>query len=366
MVVAGGFSRATGLGEGARLMAEALGRLGVDCWPLDVSRDMWPGAAPDLAFSAGAGRQPVPRGAAVMLHVNPPMLSWILFRRGRRLVRGRRVIAFWNWELETVPPSWHAAAPLVHEAWVSSHFTAEAIEKFMPGRVRVVPYPLAIAPPVPSARARASFGLPDEAVIVLVSFNLASSFARKNPMAAIAAFRAAFGGRPDRLLLIKIGNAGVSAEDFATLQAAAAGSPNIRLFTDVLTGPDNHALTNAADIVLSLHRSEGFGLIPAEAMLLQKPVIATGWSGNLEFMDEQSAALVPWRLIPARDPRGVYEYEGARWAEPDIEAAARHLVRLADDAAARAALGARARQAAAEKLGIGPLEAALAAIGSWH
>ncbi|MGH7104019.1 MAG: glycosyltransferase family 4 protein [Acetobacteraceae bacterium] len=364
MILAGGFSRATGLGEGARLMTGALGRLGVDCWPLDISHDMWPGAAPDLASSAATQRAAAPPGAAVMLHVNPPLLPWVLLRRGRRLVRGRRVIGFWNWELETVPPLWHAAAPLVHEVWVSSHFTAGAIEKFMPGRVRVVPYPLAIAPPVPSARARASFGLPDEAVIVLVSFNLASSFARKNPLAAITAFRAACGERPDRLLVIKVGNAEVEAEDFATLQTAAAGSPNIRLFTDVLAGPDNHALTNAADIVLSLHRSEGFGLVPAEAMLLGKPVVATGWSGNLEFMDEESAALVPYRLVPARDPRGVYEYEGARWAEPDPAEAARRLAHLADDAAARATLGARAKQAAAEKLGAGPLEAALSAIGS--
>ncbi|MGH7049168.1 MAG: glycosyltransferase [Acetobacteraceae bacterium] len=363
MVVAGGFSRATGLGEGARLMTAALGRLGVESWPLDISHDMWPGAAPDLAFSAGARHHQAERGAAVMLHVNPPMLPWVLFRRGRRLVRGRRIIGFWNWELETVPPLWHAAAPLVHEAWVSSHFTAGAIEKFMPGRVRVVPYPLTIVPPVPSARTRASFGLPDEAVIVLVSFNLASSFARKNPLAAITAFRAAFGERPDRLLLIKVGNARLDAEDFATLQSAADGSPNIRLFTDVLAGPDNHALTGVVDIVLSLHRSEGFGLIPAEAMLLGKPVVATGWSGNLEFMTDESAALVPYRLVPARDPRGVYEYEGARWAEPDIAVAARHLVRLADDAAARATLGARAKEAAVERLGAGPLEVALAAIG---
>ncbi|MGH7067225.1 MAG: glycosyltransferase [Acetobacteraceae bacterium] len=363
VVVAGAFSRATGLGEGARLMAAALEALGVACWPLDVSRAMWPGAAPDLAFPEGRQRAPAPREAALLLHVNPPMLPWVLCRQGRQLVPGRRVIGFWNWELETAPPLWRTAAPLVHEAWVSSTFTARAIEKFMPGRVRVVPYPLAIVPPRPSARSRASFGLPEQAVIVLVSFNLASSFVRKNPLAAIAAFRAAFGERPDRILLIKVGNPGVEADDFAILETAIAGSSNIRLFTDVLAGPDNYALTKAADIVLSLHRSEGFGLVPAEAMLLGKPVVATGWSGNLDFMDEQSSTLVPCRLVPVRDPRDVYSSEGALWAEPDIGAAARHLARLADDPAARAALGARAAEAAEEKLGSGPLEAALAAIG---
>lgn len=343
-------------------MTTALEALGIGCWPLDISRTMWPGAAPDVEFSAGR-RAAAPRDAALVLHVNPPMLAWALFRAGRHLVRGRRVIGFWNWELETAPASWRTAAPLVHEAWVSSRFTAGAIEKFMPGRVRVVPYPLTIVPPDPSSRDRASFGLPDQAVIVLVSFNLASSFVRKNPLSAIAAFRAAFGERPDRILLIKVGNPRVEPEDFATLEAAIAGSPNIRLFTEVLSGPDNHALTKASDIVLSLHRSEGFGLVPAEAMLLGKPVIATGWSGNCEFMDQESSALVHYRLVPVRDPRDVYVSNGALWAEPDIADAARHLARLAEDATARTALGAKGARVAQAKLGPGPLEAAMAAIG---
>ncbi len=362
LLVVGEFSRASGLGEGARLMLHALETLGVASWRLDIAASMWPGAAPDLALSQ-ASRAAPPPGAALLLHANPPILPWVLLRQPRRMLRGRRVIGFWNWELETVPPSWHVGASLVHEAWVSSRFTAGAIEKLMPGRVRVVPYPLAIAPPAPSARDRASFGLPAEAVIVLVSFNLASSFVRKNPLAALAAFRAAFGDRADRLLLLKVGNPGSAPEDFRTLAAAASSSPNIRLFTEVLSGPDNHALTCAADIVLSLHRSEGFGLVPAEAMLLGKPVVATGWSATLEFMDQTSAALVGCRLIPARDPRGVFEAPGAVWAEPDIAEAAAHLARLAEDPAARAALGARAKAFVRARLGAGALEAALSAIG---
>ncbi len=362
VIVAGAFSRATGLGEGARLMSEALGALGVGCWRLDVSGDMWPGAAADFAGPGTFSLETVPAGAALVLHVNPPMLPWVLFRQGRHLVRGRRVIGYWAWELETVSPPWHRGGALVHEAWVPSRFTASAVEKFMPGRVRVVPHPLAIAEPRPSARDRRSFGLPADAVIVLVSFNLASSFVRKNPLAAIEAFRMAFGTRSDRLLVVKVGNPELEASDFAILERAVAGSPNIRLLTEVLSGPDNHALTREADIILSLHRSEGFGLVPAEAMLLGKPVVATGWSGNLEFMDETNAALVGYRLVPARDPRGVFEAPGAVWAEPDIPAAASLLARLAEDAAYRAELGVRAEKAAREALGTGPLEAALAAI----
>ncbi len=115
--------------------------------------------------------------------------------------------------------------------------------------------------------------------------------------------------------------------------------------------------------MLSLHRAEGFGLVPAEAMLLGVPVVATGWSGNMDFMDADSAALVPYTLVPARDPRGVFEAEGAEWAEPDIAAAAARLARLADDPAERAALGARGRATARARLGLAPVRDALAGIG---
>lgn len=344
-------------------MQAALDMLGVPCWPLDVSADMWPGEPADFEAPRKRHVEAVPAGAALILHVNPPMLPFVLLRQGRGVLRGRRVIGFWAWELETVPPLWRSGAQFVHEAWVPSHFTAAAIESFMPGRVRVVPHPLAVAAPRPSGRDRRSFGLPDDAVIVLVSFNLASSFVRKNPLGAIAAFRLAFGERRDRLLLIKVGNPGSEAQDFTILKSAVAGSPNIRILTEVLSGPDNHALTTASDIVLSLHRSEGFGLVPAEAMLLGKPVVVTGWSGNLDFMDRESAALVGYRKVTASDPRGVFEAPGAVWAEPDVGEAARLLVGLADNPSWRAKLGARAEKMARNKLGTAPLEAALAAIG---
>jgi glycosyltransferase involved in cell wall biosynthesis len=192
-------------------------------------------------------------------------------------------------------------------------------------------------------------------VVVLVSFNLASSFARKNPFAAIAAFRGAFGDRPDRILVLKIGHPEHAPADFARL-AQMVRAPNIRLETQTLPPEDRHALTACADIVLSLHRGEGFGLVLAEAMLLGKPVIATGWSGNTDFMDATNAALVSYRLVPARDDRSVYR---GLWAEPDVAEAATLLRRLADDADLRRNLGERARASTLSRLDGRELTAAL-------
>ena len=359
LVVAGELARASGLGEGARLMLAGLQELGVPGWPLRAGLRL-PGEAEDIRLDA-AGTPPP--GAPLVLHVNAPHVAAALLRLPRGLLRGRRVIGCWAWELPVAPADWATGVRFVHEVWAPSRFTAAALEPLLPGRVRVVPYCVASRPPVRSALDRQAFGLAADAVVVLCSFSLASSFERKNPLAAIAAHRAAFGERADRILVMKIGHAGHFAADLQRLRDAASGAANIRFETRTLPIADNQALTACADIVLSLHRSEGFGLVPAEAMLLGRAVVATNWSGNTDFMDADTASLVPFRLVPAVDPRGVFQAPGAVWAEADIPAAAAELRRLADDAAARTALGARAQAAARVRLGSAPLAAALRGIG---
>jgi glycosyltransferase involved in cell wall biosynthesis len=363
VAVGGEIGRASGLGEGARLMLAGLAQLGVPNWGLSAGLRV-PGEADDLpqTHRLAPGAMPPP-GAALVLHVNAPHVAASLLRLPRGLVRGRRVIGYWAWELPAISPDWRSGVKFVHEVWAPSRFTADAIATLMPGRVRVVPHCVAARPPAPSALDRAAFGLAADAVVVLVSFSLASSFVRKNPLAAIAAHRAAFGDRPDRILVMKIGHAAAYDADMAALRAAASGAGNIRFETRILPPADNYALMACADIVLSLHRSEGFGLVLAEAMLLGRATVATNWSGNIDFMDETSAAMVPFRLIPAIDPRGVFQAPGAVWADADVGVAVAHLKRLADDAAARAALGGAGRSMAQQRLGTAPLAAALRGIG---
>ena len=162
--------------------------------------------------------------------------------------------------------------------------------------------------------------------------------------------------------MLKVGHSTHFPSEFAQL-AEAANVPNIRLETRDLPPADHHALFAVADIILSLHRSEGFGLVLAEAMLLSKPVIATGWSGNMEFMDQDSAALVGYRLVPTRDRRSTYDVANAVWAEPDLADAVAHLRRLADDEVERRALGDRGREAALLRLGPARLLAAINELG---
>jgi glycosyltransferase involved in cell wall biosynthesis len=169
-------------------------------------------------------------------------------------------------------------------------------------------------------------------------------------VAAVQAFRRAFGDSPEHLLVLKVSDAEDHPEDMAELAAAIGDAPNIRIEERRLDERDRLDLIASVDCLLSLHRSEGFGLTMAEAMLAEVPVVATDWSGNLDFMDETSALLVPSRMIEAADPRGVYG-TGELWADPDVDAASAHLRSLAERPTDFHGMVAAARAMAAERLG---------------
>ena len=95
------------------------------------------------------------------------------------------------------------------------------------------------------------------------------------------------------------------------------------------------------DVYVSLHHSEGFGYTLAEAMLLGVPAVATGYSGNLDFMTDHNSHLVAWREVPITRRDGPFE-SGTVWAEPDIDHAVEILRGIRQDYAAASLRAARA------------------------
>ncbi|GHA85711.1 glycosyltransferase [Cognatilysobacter bugurensis] len=194
----------------------------------------------------------------------------------------------------------------------------------------------------PSAAGRRDFGLPDDAFVFLTTFDFHSFTARKNPLAAIAAFKLAFPALTERVVLVvKSSNGERYPHLLAKLVSVSRGDPRIIIRDGVLERPHLRALQMAADVFVSLHRAEGFGLGLAECMALGKPVIATGWSGNLEFMSENNSCLVNWREIEVRPGEYVDTAESHRWAEPDVGHAASYMRTLAADPALGTAIGRR-------------------------
>lgn len=339
LVVAGALSTASGLGQSARLCHDALKEAGFEVYGIDLTRAlMQPLDYPTFAFKDG---REVMGPGTVVLHVNGPFVPLAMLRLGRRLVQHKRVIGYWAWELPCVPPDWRHGVPFVHEIWVPSRFTADAVRVLAPNHpVSVMAHPVAINEQVPTQCEQHDPGRPFN---VLTIFNMASSFARKNPCAAICAFRQAFGFDRSVRLTVKYTNGDAFPEGIALMQAASRGAANVVFLGDTLSSSEVAALYAEADVVLSLHRSEGFGLTIAEAMLHGMPVIATNWSGSCDFLTEETGVPIPYRLVSARDLQGTYDYPGMAWANADVTATASALRRLRDDPALRRRLGANAR-----------------------
>jgi len=303
-----------GVGEDVRCAAAALTAAAIPHVLMDAPVGGDIGSEPH-AFAAATVSAPL--HATNLLF----MSAWETFRyfcvNGSALWRGRRTICVWPWELPNWPEPLDFCMLLADEIWAISSFVRSAFELRAP--VPVVAMPSAV---VAQARPdRAAYGLPDGAFVFVCFFDGNSSFARKNPAAAIAAFRAAFPTTDFSVrLVVKAMRAGGSSQAWRKLQADAEDDPRIAFVDEEWSRDEVLGLIASCDALVSLHRAEGFGRPIAEALLLRRSVVATKWSGNLDFRDRGRQFLVDAAL--RRVPVGAYSWgEGQVWAEP-VSAAA--------------------------------------------
>ena len=313
-----------GLGESCRLIAASLQEAGIDFTIYNYeqvsairSRDAsWEHKITDTTpYNIN------------LIHINPYELPLAYSRLDHAIWDNRYNIAFWLWELEVFPHSWLSAIHLVDEIWTPSDFAGDSIRKATDKPVRTIPYGLATLDK--GTYGRAHFDLPEDPFLFLCMYDSGSTMERKNPLGAIEAYKRAFPpDEPGVGLIIKINNP--QPHDIQAVHTALAGYPEVFILSDVLEKTEVHALIACADVYVSLHRSEGFGLVPAEAMMLGTPVIATDWSANTEFMHSDIACMVGYQFVTIEEDCGPYE-AGNRWAEPDIGQAADFMRKLYED-----------------------------------
>lgn len=271
----------------------------------------------------------------ILTHAATPYFASAYERSG--LYRRKEVyrIAYWYWELERVPDEWVAIALLVDEIWSPTPFVAQAMRAAMP--VPVFDMLPGVEVGSVESVSREEIGVPQDHCVFLFMFDLLSQIHRKNPLGAIRAFRRAFRKEDAATLLIKAIGGDIFREDLAALREMARGE-NILLVHEMMSRSKAYGFVEMCDCFVSLHRSEGFGLGLAEAMLLGKPVIATGYSGNLAFMNRENSMLVDYEMVEIAEDRPVYT-KGNHWAEPSIKQAAqylRYVYENREEAAARA------------------------------
>ncbi len=275
-----------------------------------------------------------------------------LYDRHRELFAGRYNIGYGFWELSDYPDAWLPVMNVLDEIWAPSRYVQQVISE--KAAVPVVHMPLAVDWTTADSDATATryirkdFGLTNGQIVFLFTFDFSSRVRRKNPQGVIEAFQRAFPrDRRDVILVLKtktVDSVAEQVEDYKAVAQLTRGDDRIRLINETWPRPKVLDLIRCADVYVSLHRAEGFGLGMAEAMKLGKPVIATDYSGNRDFTHPDNACLVGFDLIDVQ-PGENYDLEGESvWAEPDIDEAADHMRFLARDPEARRRLGDNGRQ----------------------
>jgi glycosyltransferase involved in cell wall biosynthesis len=329
-----GFFRAEfGHGEAARRMLAGIERAGVPHATIAVKT---PHHREKHPFTARGDRPTYPTNIVCL---NPEHMLEFAQRGGAELFLDHYTVGVWCWEASRFPDSFRPAFDLVDEIWVASEYVAEIVVEATEKPVRVFPMPVEIVPP--PELTRAEVGLPENRFAFLFAFDFFSTVERKNPFGLIEAFSRAFAPSEGPTLLIKTINGNKQAGELKRLMHAAAQHPDIRVVDEYVSGEQMRGLVANSDSFVSLHRSEGFGLSLAETMAYGKPVIATGYSGNLTFMEDTNSYLVGFGLTPI--PPGSANYPaGALWADPDLDDAAatmRRVIEHPDEAAERGSRG---------------------------
>ncbi len=278
--------------------------------------------------------------AVNVLHVNADQSDLIVEKLGSRFTRTRYNIGYWAWELEEFPRRWAQAFQHFDEIWTPSAFSQTAIARRSPIPVVRIPHAIQVADCAHVDRA--AFSIPANAFVFLSIFDLLSVFERKNPLGVLRAFRSAFGQTRDCHLVMKVNHGGQRPAEMLRIREAAAGLP-VTIIDRTIDRSHINGLIQMCDCLVSLHRSEGFGLTLAESMYLGKPVIATAYSGNLDFTRRDNSFLVDYDLAPI--PPGCDPYdEGLLWAEPKTEDAVKQLRSVVNSPELRRTRAAKGRE----------------------
>jgi glycosyltransferase involved in cell wall biosynthesis len=256
----------------------------------------------------------------------PTEMYRLAIEGGRHLIEAETYkIGAWPFELPHWPTSYHRLYEFVDEIWAQSKFVESVYLRLPNTRVRKMP--MAVTIPKVEGRDRSHFGLPKDKFIFYLMFDGNSWLSRKNPLAGVMAYQQAFKRNGNAALVIKVMNVQPKNKEWAEILRISSEDPNIYILDELLDSQEKINFMACCDAYISLHRSEGFGRVIAEAMLLNQPVITTNFSGNLDFCHPNTSYLVDGKLIPLSP--GDYKFnEGQYWFEPNIMMAAQQLIQV--------------------------------------
>jgi glycosyltransferase involved in cell wall biosynthesis len=321
--VAGFLRSELGIGESARGYITAMQSLNYDVNLQDLSHYL-ESRKEDRTFTNFSEHN---HHEVNLICVNADFVPILIDIFGTQYLENKYNIACWYWELPEFPQKWWQYFQHFQEIWVGSNYVYESLIKHSP--IPVIKVSPVVGFKLNRAYNKQYFGLDNNEFVFLFMFDFQSIFERKNTLAVVEAFWKSF--QPDEpvRLVLKCINGDKDPQNFELLKQAIADG-KISLIDDYLSKDEKNGLLSICDCYISLHRAEGFGLTLAEAMFLEKPVIATGWSGNMDFMNINNSYPVKYKLTPLQQDYGPYS-KGQIWAEPDIAHAAQLMRQVYDN-----------------------------------
>ena len=325
---------ASGLGTAVRQLHRSLVAAGVPVSIFDVDTSN----SPQVEAVADAVGSKIVRRTTLAVVTAPELPAALAARPKLQVVD--RVVGYWFWEVAKVPVTHRSGIELVDEIWAPTTFIADAYRSVLDGPP-VVHQPMYLSCPVLDENAQEAWRqrlAPNDEFVFVVALDLFSIVERKNPFGAIDAFAAAFGSTDANVrLVIKTLNGDKRTESLGRITKHVANSDmseRIEVLDEFLSDSDMTGMVAAADCLVSMHRGEGLGLNLADAMWLHTAVLSSCYSGNLDFMDGESAALIDVVMIAVENGEGAYP-DGFQWADPDIGDAAAWMRRLVDEPTTR-------------------------------
>ena len=328
-----------GLGVAARGMAAAFEAAGVPFNVVNMEHGNY-SAQTDHSWTHKEAADS--RFDVTVVCVNPDNSFYLRTQFSPELLGDRYVIAHWYWELPEMPDEWLSEFEYTDEVWAASNFIRDAISSKAP--VPVVRVPAVVNLKRTNKLSRTDLGLPENRFLFLAMFDTKSVLERKNPLGVLRAFTSAFSSDDPRVgLVLKFNNPDYEQPVMEELRRELAGCRNAVVIDHLLGRDELTSLIDACDCFVSLHRAEGFGLGPAEAMSLGKPAIITNWSGNTDYMTADNCIAVNYELVELGRDYGPYKAH-QRWAEPDLEHAAQAMKRVVAEPEFAKSIGLRGRE----------------------
>lgn len=327
IMLTGYLSAVLGIGEVARRLATSLFAAGFDLELIDLQ------TTKSRSFAANFEQWEVKHKSPKFKYVsvvNPDQFALTSLLSLNPRSKPDSAAGVWSWELEKAPNFFNIAAKSLDEIWTYSDFMVNCFEnsdefpKIQKFNLHARPFGET------KERSRATLGLQPKDFLCSVVFDFFSDVKRKNPWASVSAYLQAFPKEGNAKLAIKTINSEYYPEERLKLLSLIEGRNDIKLIEKYLSEEELRRVINASNVHISLHRSEGFGINLFDALSDGVPVVATGYSGNLEYMKDFPELLVPFDLVNVQNYAG-YKLN-AQWAEPDVKAAALSIRKISSDA----------------------------------